>query len=80
MQESMLELVAERGPDIVDFRFEGKLSGSTTRLPWTGTEGAKGEVQLQLLSDTALEIEWSATSLGKSMGLVSGTAVLDRGN
>jgi len=66
-------------PD-VDFRFEGKVSGPVGRLPWTGTGGAKGEVQLHLVSATTLEIVWSATSLGKSMGLASGTALLDRKN
>jgi curved DNA-binding protein CbpA len=66
-------------PD-VDFRFEGKVSGPAGILPWTGPGGAKGEVQLRLVSDTTLEIVWSATSLGKSMGLASGTAVLSRKN
>jgi curved DNA-binding protein CbpA len=66
-------------PD-VDFHFEGKISGPAGRLTWTGTSGAKGEVQLRLISDTTLEIVWSATTLGKSMGLASGTAVLNRKN
>ena len=64
-------------PD-VDFHFEGMVNGSSARFAWAGTDGARGEVQLRLISDTALEVTWSATDLGKSMGLASGTAVLNR--
>ena len=70
---------ASISPD-VDFRFEGKVSGPAGKLPWTGPGGAKGEVQLRLISDTTIEIVWAATSLGKSMGLASGEAVLNRKN
>jgi curved DNA-binding protein CbpA len=66
-------------PD-VDFRFDGMVSGMSGRCSWTGTGGAKGEVELRMLSDAALEIIWAATDLGKSMGLASGTAVLNRKN
>jgi len=66
-------------PD-VDFHFEGKVSGQAGHLTWTGTGGAKGEIQLRLVSAATLEIVWSATNLGKSMGLASGTAVLSRKN
>jgi hypothetical protein len=64
-------------PD-VDFHFEGTVNGSSGSFTWAGTDGAKGEGQLRLLSDTALEVAWAATDLGKSMGLASGTAVLNR--
>jgi len=64
----------------VDFHFEGLVSGTFGRLPWTGPDGARGEVQLRLISDTALEIVWTASDLGKSMGLASGTAILSRKN
>jgi curved DNA-binding protein CbpA len=70
---------ARISPD-VDFRFEGRVSGISGRFAWTGTGGAKGEVQLRLVSDTTLEVVWGATDLGKSMGLASGTAVLNRKN
>jgi hypothetical protein len=66
-------------PD-VDFRFEGAVSGPAGRFLWTGTGGARGEVQLRLVSGTNLEIVWSATELGKSMGLASSTALLSRKN
>ncbi len=70
---------ARISPD-VDFHFDGMISGMAGRYSWTGTGGAKGEVQLRLISDTTLEIVWSATELGSSMGLASGTAVLNRKN
>jgi curved DNA-binding protein CbpA len=64
----------------VDFRFEGTVSGMSGRFPWTGRGGAKGEVQIRLISNSSLEVVWSATDLGTSMGLASGTAVLTRRN
>ena len=64
----------------VSFYFEGRISGKDGRLIWTGNEGATGEVHLKLISDNALELNWSASSLGSSMGLASGTSVLDRKN
>lgn len=70
---------AKISPD-VDFRFEGRISGTSGRFAWFGTGGAKGEVRVRLVSDTALEVVWAASSLGSSMGLASGTAVLDRKN
>jgi hypothetical protein len=63
---------------VVEFQFEGKISGSSGRFAWHGLGGAKGEVQIRLVSDSMLEVSWSATDLGKSMGLASGTAVLNR--
>jgi curved DNA-binding protein CbpA len=66
-------------PD-VNFRFEGKVSGFSGRFPWTAAGGANGEVQLRMVSGTSLEVTWSAVNLGKSMGLASGTAVLNRSN
>jgi hypothetical protein len=66
-------------PD-VDFQFEGTASGNAARLPWSGVGGARGEVRLRLISATALEISWSANTLGKTMGLDSGMAVLSKEN
>jgi hypothetical protein len=65
---------------VVNFQFEGAVSGNTARLPWSGDGSAKGEVQLRLISATALEINWSAATLGKTMGLDSGTAILNKKN
>ncbi|MGI8990975.1 MAG: J domain-containing protein [Bryobacteraceae bacterium] len=65
-------------PD-VNFEFEGKLSGgASASLPWNGGGGAKGEVQLKLISETSLEVVWSATQLGRTLGLAAGSAVLVR--
>ena len=64
----------------VDFQFHGKIAGMSGRFAWTGPGGAKGEVQLRLVSDSSLEVVWSASDLGRSMGLASGTAVLSRRN
>jgi hypothetical protein len=73
--------VPDRGisPD-VNFQFEGKVTGVSGRFQWIGSGGAKGEVQLHLVSETAIEVDWAATDLGKTMGLASGTAVLNRKN
>jgi hypothetical protein len=64
-------------PD-VEFQFEGKVSGQAAKFPWVGPGGAAGEVQLRMVSDTSLEVTWWATSLDASMGLASGTAVLNK--
>jgi len=71
--------VADRkvSPD-VEFQFEGKVSGQAGKFPWVGAAGAAGEVQLRMVSDSSLEVTWWATSLGASMGLASGTAVLNK--
>ncbi len=64
-------------PDVI-FQFEGPVQGQKAELPWKGGGGAEGEVQLRLLSQNTLEVKWVATTLGRQMGLGSGTAVLIR--
>ncbi|MDQ6708290.1 MAG: J domain-containing protein [Acidobacteriota bacterium] len=65
-------------PD-VNFEFEGRANGgASASLPWSGGGGAKGEVQLKLISETSLEVVWSATQLGRTLGLAAGSAVLVR--
>ncbi|MDQ2898918.1 MAG: J domain-containing protein [Acidobacteriota bacterium] len=65
-------------PD-VNFEFDGKANGgASASLPWSGGGGAKGEVQLKLISETSLEVVWSATQLGRTLGLAAGSAVLVR--
>lgn len=61
-------------PDI-NFQFEGKLSGDSANLPWSGAGGAKGEVVLKLMSDHSLKVDWVASQLG-AFGFYKGTAVL----
>ena len=68
---------AKISPD-VNYRFEGTIAGWSGRLTWSGSGGANGEVQLHLVSESSLEVTWSADYLGTSMGLASGTAVLSR--
>lgn len=62
----------------VSFQFRGKPGGAPTRIPWTGAGGAKGEVNLRLLTANSLEVAWVAHDLGSSLGLAYGTAVLIR--
>lgn len=71
--------VADRAisPD-VRFQFGGPADPEAPRLAWTGGGGAKGEVRLKLLSENSLEMDWTASRLGVSLGLSSGTAVLIR--
>jgi hypothetical protein len=71
--------VADRAisPD-VRFQFSGPADSEAPRLTWTGGGGAKGEVRLKLLSSNSLEVAWTASRLGASLGLSSGTAVLIR--
>ncbi|MDQ6664379.1 MAG: J domain-containing protein [Acidobacteriota bacterium] len=65
-------------PD-VSFEFEGRANGgASASLLWNGGGGAKGEVQLKLISETSLEVVWSATQLGRTLGLAAGSAVLVR--
>ncbi len=64
-------------PD-VSFYFEGRGNGSTASLHWTGGNGARGDLRLKLITENTLEVAWTATELGSSMGLASGTAVLIR--
>lgn len=64
-------------PD-VNFEFDGKGNGSSANLAWRGGGGSKGELQLKLISETSLEVVWSATQLGRTLGLAAGSAVLVR--
>jgi hypothetical protein len=62
----------------VDFRFEGRAGPEGATLHWVGEGDSSGEVQLNLLSGSAMKVTWKATSLGSRFGLSSGTAVLVR--
>jgi curved DNA-binding protein CbpA len=72
-------LVADRAisPN-VNFEFDGKATEPSAQLAFLGDGGAKGEVRIKLISDDSIEVKWSATDLGKSLGLSAGTAVLMR--
>jgi curved DNA-binding protein CbpA len=62
----------------VNFQFEGRGGQDAATLPWVGDGGARGEVQLKLLSANSMRVTWYATGMGTRMGLSSGTAVLIR--
>ena len=62
----------------VAFEFAGPASGGRASLSWTGSGGARGDIELRLLADGALEVIWTARSLGTELGLISGSAVLIR--
>lgn len=71
--------VADRAisPDVV-FQFDGRMAGPVANLSWTGAGGARGLIHLKLISESSMEVQWSASELGKAMGLASGTAILRR--
>lgn len=60
----------------VEFRFEGRAGAE--RFAWTGNGGAKGELQLKQLSETAMSVDWFTSQFGRQLSLSSGTAVLVR--
>lgn len=64
-------------PEVI-FSFEGRPQQDAAVLEWRGGGGARGEIRLKLLSENSMELNWSATQLGSSPGLASGTAVLVR--
>ncbi len=64
-------------PD-VNFQFQGRVTDSSLQTLWTGDGGSKGEVEIKLLSNTEMEVNWRATKRGRSLALLNGTAVLMR--
>jgi curved DNA-binding protein CbpA len=64
-------------PNVV-FEFRGKANSDSAFVPWAGPGGAKGEVRLRLLSANQLEVAWTASELGTTQGLGSGSATLVR--
>lgn len=65
-------------PPEVQFTFEGRASKEGGSFLWRGTDGSQGEMRLKRLTPNTVELAWVASSLGKSMGLGSGKAVLVR--
>jgi curved DNA-binding protein CbpA len=64
-------------PEVI-FQFEGRPQPEVAVLEWHGGGGAHGEIRLKLLSENAMEVNWSAAELGSPPGLAAGTAVLVR--
>lgn len=65
-------------PPLVHFYFEGQCQNDAVNAAWSGVGGSKGEVQLRLASDNALQLVWSVTDTGKQTGPASGTVALVR--
>ncbi|HXB68867.1 MAG TPA: DnaJ domain-containing protein [Candidatus Acidoferrales bacterium] len=63
----------------VVFRLRGESPArSTGKLGWESNAGAKGEVELTLLSPNQLQVKWWTTQFGRQEALSSGMAVLIR--
>lgn len=67
---------AETSP--VSFHFEGAGAGPVARLPWTGTHGSNGEIELRLLRPNVLEARWWAYGTSTDLGETSSAAILHR--
>jgi len=65
-------------PPMVRFYLEGKIQDDVANANWVGEDGSKGEIQLKLASDSALQLVWSTTQQGKQSGPDSGTLALVR--
>ena len=63
----------------VTFRVSGESpQGTTGKLEWESSAGAKGELELTLKSPDELQVTWWTTQFGKQEALSSGMAVLMR--
>jgi len=65
-------------PPMVRFYLEGKIQDDAANAKWVGEDGSKGEIQLKLASENALQLVWSTTQPGKQSGPDSGTLALVR--
>ena len=64
--------------DVV-FQVQGKSSdGSSAALAWTSSDGANGEIDLDLREPNLMRVAWWTTRLGKQPSLSSGAATLLR--
>jgi hypothetical protein len=63
---------------MVRFYLEGKSQGDMANAAWSGPGGSKGEIQMKLASQNALQLVWSTTQPGKQTGPDSGTVALVR--
>ena len=65
-------------PPMVRFYLEGKSQGGVANATWIGAGGSKGEIQMKLASENALQLVWSTIQPGKQSGPDSGTVALVR--
>jgi hypothetical protein len=64
---------------LVHFQFEGRPEANRMEsVPWTGTGGAQGKVNLRLLSPDRLHVSWSVEQPSAELNLSEGTSVLVR--
>ena len=61
----------------VNFEFTGQADGESAQMPFTSDDGSRGEVRLRLISESELELVWTAT--GASSPSSGGTTILMRG-
>jgi len=60
---------------LVNFEFSGQAKGNTAQLALVRDNGARGEVQLRLISQREMQLSWTAAGRA-SRSLTSGTALL----
>jgi hypothetical protein len=65
-------------PPMVRFLFEGTCNTDIANAAWTSDDGSKGEIQLKLASDNALQLVWSVTDAASQTGPATGTMALVR--
>ena len=61
----------------VAFHFEGK-SDDALSFAWQSDDGSRGVVDLKMLSQESLQVNWRAGHFGTRLGLGAGTAILIR--
>jgi hypothetical protein len=63
----------------VFFRAHGKIpSGNSTKLDWTSSDGARGELEITLRSPNSMNITWWTMQAGRMAAPESGKARLIR--
>lgn len=65
-------------PPMVRFSFEGTCNNDIANASWTSDDGSKGEIQLKLASDNALQLVWSVSDAANKTGPATGTVALVR--
>jgi hypothetical protein len=66
-------------PQDVVFQVQGKsAAGQSAALLWTASDGANGEIDLNLRQPNLMKVTWWTTQLGRRPGLSSGSATLLR--
>jgi hypothetical protein len=61
----------------VAFRFDGKPGGARS-FEWQSDDGSRGVVDLKVLGEESLQVNWRVSHFGGRIGLGAGTAILIR--